>query len=101
MPGLFSRSLAGIRFSDAGSEQEDCDEYSKRSDLRPRAYTVRRQGNKFYIPLTCAFDGKPQWGKPYASLQAACAAIARRYADEWRRRDQRRNAFYRKKEATR
>ena len=63
-----------------------------------RAYTVRRKGDKFYIAPTCAFD-EPQWGKPYASLQAACGAIARRHADEWRKRDQRRSAFYRKEAA--
>jgi hypothetical protein len=65
-----------------------------------RAYTVRRHGDKFYIAPTCAFE-KPRWSKAYASLQAACATIARRHADEWRERDQRRSAFYGKKERAR
>jgi hypothetical protein len=65
-----------------------------------RAYSIRRHGEKFYVAQTCAFD-KPSWSKPYASLQAACSAIARRHADEWRTRDNRRSAFHRTKGAAR
>ena len=67
-----------------------------------RAYSVKRLAdNKWSIAPTCGFDDKPAWSKPYATLQAACAAIARKHADEWHTRNERRNAFHRKKEVVR
>ena len=64
-----------------------------------KAWTIKFHEKKFYVAPTNAPDEKQRWGKPYASLQAACAAIARRHADEWRARDQRRSAFHRKEAA--
>jgi hypothetical protein len=38
---------------------------------------------------------KQEWSKGYRSLQAACAAIARKLAEEWTARNSRRRKFHR------
>ena len=59
-----------------------------------KAWTIKKQGEKFYIAQSIAFAEKPHWSKGYASLQAACAAIARKLAEEWTARNARRRKFY-------
>lgn len=48
-----------------------------------KAWTIKRVGDKFFVAPSTAFGNKPNWSKAYASLQAACAAIARNLAEEW------------------
>lgn len=55
-----------------------------------KAWTIKQNGEKYYISPSVAFHDKPQWSKSYRSLQAACSAIARRLAEEWTRRSERR-----------
>ncbi len=63
-----------------------------------KAWTIKQRGGKFYISPTASFDDKTRWSKPYTTLQHACTAIARKLADEWRGRDQRRRQFHGVKE---
>lgn len=53
-----------------------------------KAWTIKQNGDK-YISPSVAFHDKPQWSKGYRSLQAACSAIARKLAEEWTRRSER------------
>jgi hypothetical protein len=55
-----------------------------------KAWTIKQNGDKCYIRPSVAFHDKPQWSKGYRSLQAACSAIARKLAEEWSRRSERR-----------
>lgn len=64
--------------------------------LKP--WTIKEHGGKFYIAPTAAFDDKRLWSKPYATLQRACAAIARKLAEEWLARDKRRRSYHGLKE---
>ena len=48
-----------------------------------KAWTVKQHGDKFYIAPTAGFDDRLKWSRGYASLQAACAGIARKLAEEW------------------
>jgi len=59
-----------------------------------RAWTIKERGDKFVIAPTASFDDKARWSKPYASLQSATQAIARKLAEEWRERDERRRTFH-------
>ena len=54
-----------------------------------RAWTIKKQGEKFYISPT-AFVRRPRWSKGYSSLQGACMALARKCAEEWTERNDRR-----------
>jgi len=53
--------------------------------------TARRQ--VLYRP-TASFDDKQRWSKSYTTLQRACTAIARKLAQEWTTRNERRRASY-------
>jgi len=57
-----------------------------------RAWTIKERGDKFYIIPSGAFGMR--WSKSYKSLQAACAAVARKHAEEWIERDERRCNFH-------
>lgn len=57
-----------------------------------KAWTIKKSGNKFYIIPSAPFGMR--WSKSYKSLQAACAAIARKLAEEWTSRNERRHAHY-------
>ena len=57
-----------------------------------KAWTVKEHGDKFYIIPSAAIGMR--WSKGYKSLQAACAAIARKLAEEWTTRNERRRAHY-------
>jgi hypothetical protein len=46
-----------------------------------RAWTIKQSGNRFHIIPSASFGMR--WSKGYKSLQAACAAIARKHAEEW------------------
>ena len=59
------------------------------------AWTIKQQGEKFYIAPTVSFDDKQRWSKSYDSLQRACTAIARKHAEEWLQRNTKRIAFHR------
>jgi hypothetical protein len=61
-----------------------------------RAHRVGREVNgKWYIaPTGARFDERAQWSKPYATLQRATTAIARKLADEVIKRHKRRCDFY-------
>ena len=48
-----------------------------------RQWTIKQRGEKFYIAPAVSFNGKAKWSTGYKSLQAACAAIARKHAQEW------------------
>ena len=66
-----------------------------------KGWTIRFHHEKFYIAPTNGCAEKQHWSKPYRTLQAACAGIARQCAQEWRAREQRRSTFYRTKGAAR
>jgi hypothetical protein len=59
-----------------------------------RDWTIRKTNGKWYIAPTARFEDKPQWSKPYATLQRATTAIARKIADEVIKRHKRRCEFY-------
>ena len=59
-----------------------------------KAWTIKQQGEKFYIAPTASFDDKQRWSKSYATLQHACTAIARKHADEWLMRNKKRTTSY-------
>jgi hypothetical protein len=50
------------------------------------AWSVRKSNGQWQIAPTARFEEKPQWSKPYATLQRATTAIARKLADEAMRR---------------
>lgn len=56
-----------------------------------KAWRIKKQGDKFFISPAIA---GAKWSKPYATLQRACTAIARKLADEWRQRNDRRQKFH-------
>jgi hypothetical protein len=60
-----------------------------------KGWTIKMQNDKFYIAPTAHFDDTARWSNGYASLQSATLAIARKLAEEWRKRDGRRRAFHR------
>jgi hypothetical protein len=55
-----------------------------------KAWTIKKNGEKFYISPSVAFHDRQMWSKGYRSLHAACSAIARKLAEEWTRRSERR-----------
>jgi hypothetical protein len=59
-----------------------------------KAWTVRKSRGKWYIAPTVCFGKNPTWSKPYATLQRATTAIARKLAEEWLMRHKRRCAHY-------
>ncbi|MGE3702256.1 MAG: hypothetical protein AB7G08_26295 [Hyphomicrobiaceae bacterium] len=59
-----------------------------------KSWTIKMQNDKFYIAPTAHFDDKTRWSKAYASLQSATQAIARKLAEEWREREDRRRKFH-------
>jgi hypothetical protein len=63
-----------------------------------RAWTIKQQGDKFYIAPTAVFDDRQRWSKGYDTLQRACMAIARKHVEEWLKRNKRRKHFYGLKE---
>ncbi len=63
-----------------------------------KAWTIKEHGGRFYIAPTASFDDKAKWSKPYATLQRACTAIARKLAEEWTTRNDRRRAVHGVKE---
>lgn len=58
------------------------------------AWTVKKSNGKWYIAPTARFEDKPPWSKPYATLQRATTAIARKLADEVITRHKRRCERY-------
>jgi len=64
-----------------------------------KAWTIKQHGDKFYVAPTAAFDDKMKWSKPYATLQRATTAIARKLADEWLQRSDRQQKVYGKEGA--
>jgi hypothetical protein len=59
------------------------------------AWAVKKVNEKWYIaPTGARFDEKVHWSKPYATLQRATSAIARKLADEVIKRHKRRCDFY-------
>ena len=59
-----------------------------------KAWTIKQHGDKFFIAPTASFDDKTKWSKPYATLQRATTAIARKLAEEWMQRNDRRQKFH-------
>jgi hypothetical protein len=59
-----------------------------------RDWTVKKSNGKWYIAPTARFEDEPHWSKPYATLQRATTAIARKLADEVQMRHERRCDFY-------
>lgn len=53
-----------------------------------KSWTIRKSGERFYIATT-AQEGKHKWRGPYASLQRATTAIARKLEWEFTRRSNR------------
>jgi hypothetical protein len=47
-----------------------------------RNYTIKKQGDQFFIAAT-AMAGRHRWSKPYATLQHATTAIARKLQHEF------------------
>lgn len=52
-----------------------------------RGFTVKVEGEKFFIAPTIAFQNKLDWKGPYKSLQHATTAIARRLQAEFAKRN--------------
>lgn len=52
-----------------------------------KSWTIRKRGDEFYIAPT-AQDGRHSWRGPYATLQRATTAIARKLQWEFARRNQ-------------
>jgi hypothetical protein len=50
-----------------------------------KSWTIRKSGNEFFI-ATSAQDGKHRWRGPYANLQRAATAIARKLQWEFAKR---------------
>jgi hypothetical protein len=59
-----------------------------------KAYAIKQRGEKFCVAPSAVVD-KQQWSKGYRSLQAACAAVARKLAEEWTACNARRRKFHR------
>ena len=59
-----------------------------------QSWSVKKSGSKWYIAPTARFEDKPPWSKPYATLQRATTAIARKLADEVMKRHKRRCDHY-------
>ena len=59
-----------------------------------KAYAIKQNGEKFHISPSASGDAA-RWSKGYRSLQAACAAIARKLAEEWTARNARHGKFHR------
>ncbi len=55
-----------------------------------RSYTIKKQGGEFFVSPT-GVKGSHRWSKPYASLQRATTAIARKLHREFARRHRRHN----------
>jgi hypothetical protein len=55
-----------------------------------RNYTIKKRGDQFFIAAT-AMAGKHRWSKPYATLQHARTAIARKLQHEFNTRHSRLN----------
>ena len=60
------------------------------------SWTVRHEGEKFFIAKTQHWNGKHGWGKSYTSLTLACNAIARNLEREWSERNARKVRFDRR-----
>ena len=60
-----------------------------------KAFAIKEHDEKFYIAPSGS--GDPRWSKGYRSLQGACAAIARKLAEEWTARNARRRKFHGRK----
>ncbi len=72
------------------------------NDIEERVYalaswSIKRDGENFRIAPTTYYGAKPEWSKPYASLQAATGAISRKLAEEYQMRHKRILSFHRKK----
>ena len=50
-----------------------------------RGYTIKKRGDEFFVSPT-GVKGAHRWSKPYATLQRATTAIARRLQREFVRR---------------
>lgn len=59
-----------------------------------RNYTIKKQGDRFFVAAT-AVEGTHRWSKPYASLQRATTAIARKLQREFVTRHNRSNGHER------
>jgi hypothetical protein len=55
-----------------------------------RNYTIKQQGDRFFVAAT-ALEGTHRWSKPYATLQHATTAIARKLQREFVGRNKRSN----------
>jgi hypothetical protein len=55
-----------------------------------RSYTIKEQGGAFFVSPT-GTEGSHRWSKPYASLQRATTAIARKLQREFTKRHSRAN----------
>jgi hypothetical protein len=60
-----------------------------------RMWSVKKVKGKWYISQAARFDDKPQWSKPYETLQRATTAIARKIAEEVMTRHKRHCDYYR------
>ena len=47
-----------------------------------KAHTAERRANGWHVTATPLADAKPEWSGPYATIESACLAIARRLAVE-------------------
>ncbi len=57
-------------------------------------WSVKKLNGKWCIAPTARFEDKPAWSKPYATLQGATTAIARKLAEEALARHKRRCKHY-------
>ena len=55
-----------------------------------RSYTIKKKGDEYFVSPT-GQEGAHRWSKPYATLQRATTAIARKLQREFTRRHSRAN----------
>jgi hypothetical protein len=55
-----------------------------------RSYTIKKEGDEFFVSPT-GIKSSHRWSKPYATLQRATTAIARKLHREFVRRHNRAN----------
>ncbi len=59
-----------------------------------QSWTIEKRGTKFYVAPTATSQDKAVWLGPYATLQRATTAIARKLAEEFTVRHERLCGFH-------
>jgi hypothetical protein len=60
------------------------------------SWTIKQEGEKFFIAKTQHWNGKHEWSRSYKTLTQAANAIARHHEREWAERVARQARFQRR-----